>query len=121
MGYRGEVETRHALSFVYSNIPYSIEPDHRQERSCAGKQHDLSCRVDGPKSYPKHSQQNDVRNKKKNMFGLFKKDPLKELQKEYKVKSQKAMEVQRSGDLRAYAVLVEELESIENKIAEHTK
>jgi len=55
------------------------------------------------------------------MFGLFKKDPLKELQKEYKVKSQKAMEVQRSGDLRAYAVLVEELESIENKIAEHTK
>jgi predicted AAA+ superfamily ATPase len=55
------------------------------------------------------------------MFGLFKKDPVKQLQKEYKEKSQKAMEVQRSGDLRAYAVLVEELEAIEKKIAEHTK
>lgn len=55
------------------------------------------------------------------MFGLFKKDPLKELQKEYKQKSQEAMQVQRSGDLRAYAVLVEELEGIEKKIEEHTK
>ena len=55
------------------------------------------------------------------MFGLFKKDPLKKLQKEYKQKSEEAMNVQRSGDLRAYAVLVEELEAIEKKIAEHTK
>jgi len=55
------------------------------------------------------------------MFGLFKKDPLKALQKEYKVKSQKAMEVQRSGDLRLYATLVEELEEIEKKIAEQSK
>ena len=55
------------------------------------------------------------------MFGLFKKDPVKQLQKEYKKKSEKAMQVQRSGDLRAYAELVAELEGIENKIAEHTK
>jgi len=38
------------------------------------------------------------------MFGLFKKDPVKQLQKEYKKKSEKAMQVQRSGDLRAYDV-----------------
>jgi len=58
---------------------------------------------------------------KKKMFGLFKKDPLKELQKEYKTKSEEAMKVQRSGDLRLYATLVEELEEIENKIAAHAK
>ena len=51
------------------------------------------------------------------MFGLFKKDPLKQLQKEYKTKSEKAMQVQRSGDLRLYATLVTELEEIEQKIA----
>ena len=55
------------------------------------------------------------------MFGLFKKDPLKTLQKEFKIKSQRAMEVQRSGDLRLYATLVAELEEIENKIAAHSK
>jgi len=55
------------------------------------------------------------------MFGLFKKDPLKKLQKEYKEKSQKAMTVQRSGDLRLYATLVAELEEIEKKIGELTK
>lgn len=55
------------------------------------------------------------------MFGLFKRDPLKDLQKEYKTKSEEAMKVQRSGDLRLYATLVEELEEIEKKIATHTK
>lgn len=50
------------------------------------------------------------------MFGFFKKDPIKELQKEYKKKSEEAMRIQRSGDLRLYATAVEELESIEQKI-----
>jgi len=54
------------------------------------------------------------------MFGLFKKDPLKELQKEYKIKSEKAMNVQRSGDLRLYATLMEELKEIEDKIVSLT-
>lgn len=51
------------------------------------------------------------------MFGLFKKDPKKALEKEYKQKSEEAMHVQRSGDLRAYAKLVEELKELEDKIA----
>lgn len=53
------------------------------------------------------------------MFGLFKKDPLKKLRKEYEVKSQKAMEVGRGkyGDLKLYAELKEELDELEKKIA----
>ena len=50
------------------------------------------------------------------MFGLFKKDPAKKLEKEYEQLMEKARNVQRSGDLRAYAVLIEESESILNKI-----
>lgn len=50
------------------------------------------------------------------MFGLFKKDPTKKLEKEYEQLMEKARNVQRSGDLRAYAVLVEESEAILNKI-----
>jgi precorrin-4 methylase len=55
--------------------------------------------------------------KKEVMFGFLKKNPLKELQKEYKQKSEQAMQIQRSGDLRLYATVVEELEAIEKKIA----
>ena len=54
------------------------------------------------------------------MFGFFKKNPLKELQKEYKTKSEQAMQIQRSGDLRLYATVVEELEEIEQKISKLT-
>ena len=50
------------------------------------------------------------------MFGLFKKDPKKALEKEHKLKSEQAMHVQRSGDLRAYAKLIEEIKEIEDKI-----
>lgn len=50
------------------------------------------------------------------MFGLFKKDPTKKLEKEYKQLMEKARDVQRSGDLKAYAVLIEESETILNKI-----
>ncbi|MEM6965553.1 MAG: DUF6435 family protein [Bacteroidota bacterium] len=50
------------------------------------------------------------------MFGLFKKDPVKKLEKEYETLMAKAMEVQRSGDLRHYARLIEESEEIQNKI-----
>ena len=52
------------------------------------------------------------------MFGLFKKDPIKKLEKEYENLMAKAMEVQRSGDLRHYARLIEESETIQNKIQE---
>lgn len=52
------------------------------------------------------------------MFGLFKKDPIKKLEKEYEVLMAKAMEIQRSGDLKHYARLIEESESIQQKIIE---
>lgn len=50
------------------------------------------------------------------MFGLFKKNPAKALKKELAAKREEAMRVQRSGDLRAYAELVQEIEEMENKI-----
>ncbi len=52
------------------------------------------------------------------MFGFFKKNPLKELEKEYRLKSEQAMQVQRSGDLRLYAALMEELKEIEQRIVD---
>ena len=50
------------------------------------------------------------------MFGFFKKDPIKKLEKEYADLMTKAMEVQRSGDLRHYARLIEESEVLQTKI-----
>lgn len=52
------------------------------------------------------------------MFGLFKKDPIKKLEKEYEQLMSKARDVQRSGDLRAYAVMIEDSENILKKIDE---
>lgn len=52
------------------------------------------------------------------MFGLFKKDPVKKLEKEYQLLTAKAMEIQRSGDLKHYARLIEESETIQMKIQE---
>ncbi len=39
------------------------------------------------------------------MFGLFKKDPLKKLQKEYEAKLEEAMHMQRNGKIREYSFL----------------
>jgi len=52
------------------------------------------------------------------MFGLFKKDPIKKLEKEYSQLMEKAMAIQRSGDLKHYAKLIEEGEAIQSKIQE---
>lgn len=54
--------------------------------------------------------------KKITMFGLFKKDPAKKLEKEYERLMEKARDVQRSGDLKAYAAIIEESETILTKI-----
>jgi len=51
------------------------------------------------------------------MFGLFKKDPVKKLEKEYAQLMEKAVAIQRSGDLKHYARLIEEAEEIQNKIS----
>ncbi|HRD80417.1 MAG TPA: DUF6435 family protein [Saprospiraceae bacterium] len=53
-----------------------------------------------------------------NMFGLFKKDPVKEWQKQYRELMEEAMHIQRSGDLRAYAAKIEEAEAVAKKIEE---
>ena len=50
------------------------------------------------------------------MFGFFKKDPVKKLEKEYAQLMEKAMTIQRSGDLKHYARLIDEAEEIQNKI-----
>ena len=50
------------------------------------------------------------------MFGLFKKDPLKKLQKEYEAKLEEAMRMQRNGKIREYSFLSSEAEDIRLKI-----
>ena len=50
------------------------------------------------------------------MFGIFKKDPIKKLEKQYELLMEQAMEVQRSGDLKKYARMIEESEEIQNEI-----
>jgi|APTNR8051073442_1049403.scaffolds.fasta_scaffold00500_22 hypothetical protein len=50
------------------------------------------------------------------MFGLFKKDPLAQLEKEYARLMEEAMHLQRSGDLKAYAAKIEASEAILRQI-----
>ncbi len=55
------------------------------------------------------------------MFGLFKKDPRKKLEKQYAELMAAAMQIQRSGDLKAYAAKIEEAEAIQQKLTELEK
>ena len=50
------------------------------------------------------------------MFGLFKKDPIKKLEKEYEKMMEEAMHIQRGGDIKAYALKVAEAEELMKKI-----
>ena len=50
------------------------------------------------------------------MFSLFKKDPLKTLEKEIKVKLEKARDIQRSGDIKAYAIAMGEIDELQKKL-----
>lgn len=52
------------------------------------------------------------------MFKLFKKDPIKQLEKKHTRLLEEAMTVQRSGDLRKYAAMMEEAQTIEDEIIE---
>ncbi len=45
------------------------------------------------------------------MFGLFKKDPKTQLDREYKALLEKAMQRQRNGDIRGYSELMEQAEA----------
>ena len=55
------------------------------------------------------------------MFGLFKKDPVKKLERAYEKIMEEAMHIQRSGDLKAYAVKIEEAEKIQAEITKLMK
>lgn len=50
------------------------------------------------------------------MFGLFKKDPTKALEKKHAALLEEAMRIQRSGDLKAYALKIEEAKKVEDEI-----
>ena len=50
------------------------------------------------------------------MFRLFKKDPLKKLEKEINLKLEKARDIQRSGDIKAYALLMGEIDDMQQKL-----
>ncbi|MEM7550722.1 MAG: DUF6435 family protein [Bacteroidota bacterium] len=55
------------------------------------------------------------------MLGLFKKDPLKKLVKQYEAKMEEARDVQRSGDLKKYAKIIDESEVLAKQIDELRK
>lgn len=50
------------------------------------------------------------------MFGFLKSDPRSKLEKRYKKLMAEAVQVQRSGDLRAYAKKMKEAEDVEAEI-----
>ena len=50
------------------------------------------------------------------MFGLFKKDPVKKLEKEYSRLLSEAMTLQRGGDIKGYAAKTAEAEVVMDKI-----
>ena len=50
------------------------------------------------------------------MFGLFKKDPVKALEKKYEKLLEEAMQIQRSGDIKGYAAKMAEAEEVKKEI-----
>ncbi|WP_133470817.1 DUF6435 family protein [Paraglaciecola marina] len=51
------------------------------------------------------------------MFSLFKKNPIKKLEKSYLVKLEQAMHAQRKGDIKSYSMITEEAEKILEQIS----
>lgn len=50
------------------------------------------------------------------MFGIFKKDPVKKLQKQYEKVLEEATQLQRNGDIKSYALKMEVSEKIAQEI-----
>ena len=50
------------------------------------------------------------------MFGFLRKDPLSPLRKKYRKLMEEAMHIQRSGDLKLYAVKMQEAEQLAQEI-----
>lgn len=55
------------------------------------------------------------------MFSIFKKDPLKQLENKRKKLLEEAMHVQRSGDLKLYAIKMSAIDQLEKEIEELRK
>lgn len=55
------------------------------------------------------------------MFGFFKKNPVKALEKKYQQKLEEARNVQRSGDVKAAALLYAEAEALGKELEELVK
>ena len=52
------------------------------------------------------------------MFGFLKKDPLKQLKKEYAELTEQAMHLQRNGDIEAYSKVMSQAEAVYKQIQE---
>ncbi|MGJ8582413.1 MAG: DUF6435 family protein [Psychromonas sp.] len=52
------------------------------------------------------------------MFSIFKKDPLKQLNKQLSAKLEQAMHAQRNGDIKTYSQLSYEAQEIDKQIVE---
>lgn len=50
------------------------------------------------------------------MFGLFKKSPLKKLEKEHEILATRAFQAQRNGNIRLYSSLTADAEKLREKI-----
>ncbi len=50
------------------------------------------------------------------MFGFFKKDPAKKLEKEYRRLLEEARDIQRSGDVKSAALKYDEAEKLADKL-----
>jgi hypothetical protein len=50
------------------------------------------------------------------MLSIFKRDPVKKLQKAYVQKLEQAMNAQRNGDIRAYSAITQEAEKLHKEI-----
>lgn len=50
------------------------------------------------------------------MFSIFKKDPVKKLNKRYEAKLEEAMYAQRNGDIKSYSLITAEAEKIRIEI-----
>lgn len=50
------------------------------------------------------------------MFSIFKKDPVKHLQKQYEQTAEKAFQAQRNGNIRLYSELTAEAEKIRGEL-----
>ena len=50
------------------------------------------------------------------MFGLFRSDPCKKLEKQLQQKYQQSIQLQRNGNLREYGKMMKEIEELENEL-----